>query len=119
MVLDPVQKAMGVLGKWHIFVCAVVFLLKFPVAWHQIGIVFLAPPVSFSCILPNDTILTDDDKCNEDCISYEYNRSIFTETITTQWDLVCDKAQLPNLSQTLFMLGILTGNVIFGTLADK
>lgn len=34
---DPVQKAIGDLGHWQIFVCAIVFLLKFPVAWHQMG----------------------------------------------------------------------------------
>ncbi len=33
---DPIQRAMGQFGKWHVFVCATVFLLKFPVAWHQV-----------------------------------------------------------------------------------
>jgi len=36
---DPVQRAIGELGRWQIFVCAIIFLLKFPVAWHQMGTV--------------------------------------------------------------------------------
>lgn len=27
---------MGAFGKWHILVCSTIFLLKFPVAWHQV-----------------------------------------------------------------------------------
>lgn len=118
-LLDPVQKAMGSLGKWHVIVCCVVFLLKFPVAWHQMSIIFLAPPVSFTCITENNVINPAIDKCSDECIGREYNRSIFTETIITEWDLVCKKSQLANLSQTFFMLGILFGSVIFGALADK
>ncbi len=110
---DPIEKAMGALGKWHIFVCIVVFLLKFPVAWHQMGIIFLAPPVDFQCA---DSNL---DKCAANCTKHEFDHSVFRETIITEWDLVCGRHHLANLSQTIFMLGILTGNMIFGGLADK
>lgn len=81
------------------------------------GIIFLAPPVQFSCIQPDN--VTALDKCDSTCLGHDFDRSVFTETITTEWDLVCAKSQLPNLAQTIFMLGILTGNVFFGTLADK
>lgn len=38
---DHIQETIGDMGKWQIFVCAVIFLLKFPVAWHQMSIIFL------------------------------------------------------------------------------
>lgn len=110
---DPIEHAMGGLGKWHILVCSVVFLLKFPVAWHQMAIIFLAPPIEFTC--KNETL----EKCDPGCEEHEFDRSIFKETIITEWDLVCSRHQLANISQLLFMLGILTGNMVFGTLADK
>lgn len=110
---DPIQRAMGDFGRWHLFVCVVIFLLKFPVAWHQMSIIFMAPPADFRCA--NATI----ERCDAACAAHEFNRSVFTETIITQWDLVCDNAQLANVSQMMFMLGILLGNVLFGTLADK
>lgn len=82
------------------------------------GIIFLAPPIEFSCVGPgNATNLME--QCDSRCSGHDFNRTVFTETIATEWDLVCEKEQLPNLSQTIFMLGILTGNCIFGSMADK
>lgn len=36
-----------------------------------------------------------------------------------EWDLVCDRQGLASFSQTIFMLGILVGNMVIGGLADK
>jgi MFS family permease len=112
-IVDPVQKSMGQLGPWHIIAVVLIFILKFPTAWHQLGIVFLAPPVSYTC--HNASI----DKCSKDCHEWDYDTNTFTRTIATEWDLVCLKSNLVNLSQTIFMFGILTGSMLFGTLADK
>lgn len=112
--LDPVQKAMGQLGWWHILVCAVVFPLKFPVAWHQMGIIFLGAAMNYTCS-SNSSL----DRCSSECTSWNYDTSVFSSTIVSEWNLVCEKANLVNLSQTIFMFGILVGGVLFGSLADK
>lgn len=111
---DPIQSAMGEFGRWHLIVCSAIFLLKFPVAWHQMSIIFMAPNVEFTCADKNIT-----DACSANCTAYEYNRSVFTETLQMTWDLVCQRKHLANASQTIFMFGILVGNILFGTLADK
>lgn len=87
--------------------------LKIPVAWHQLSILFLAPKTDFACA---DSSL---DKCNANCHEHVFNTSVFTKTLQQEFDLVCDRQSLANYSQTLFMLGILAGNMIFGALADK
>ncbi|XP_070497497.1 organic cation transporter protein-like isoform X2 [Chironomus tepperi] len=110
---DPVQSAIGDIGYWQIFICAIIFLLKFPVAWHQMGIIFLAPKPDFTC--SNETL----SRCDANCPQHVFNTEIFTNTIQRQWDLVCNREYLSNLSQTIFMLGILVGNMFFGGLADK
>jgi MFS family permease len=46
-------------------------------------------------------------------------RTTFTETIITQWDLVCNRSYLASLAQTVTMLGILFGNMLFGYLSDR
>lgn len=117
-ISDPVQESMGAIGKWHYIVCAAVFLLKFPVAWHQMAIIFLAPPVTYECNPSVDNNNESIPKCSEMCSEKIYDRSIFTETIITEWDLVCDQNQFANISQMIFMFGILFGNMLFGTLAD-
>ena len=37
----------------------------------------------------------------------------------TQWDLVCDKSSLSNISQSMFFIGGLLGAWIWGTVADR
>lgn len=110
---DPIGNSMGELGRWQIFVCAIVFLLKFPVAWHQLGIIFLAPKTDFTCSDPSLP------KCDENCPRHIFNTSVFTNTIQQEFDLVCERQSLTSLSQTIFMFGILAGNMFFGALADN
>ncbi|XP_073955116.1 organic cation transporter protein-like isoform X1 [Choristoneura fumiferana] len=114
---DPLTRAIGAIGKWQIWICFVVFLVKFPVAWHQMSIIFLAPPMNFTCAdTPSDIF---DNTCHANCTNYEYDHSIFSQTIISQWNLVCERQWLKNLTQTFFMLGILVGNMVFGHLSDR
>uniref|UniRef100_A0A674GTM8 Major facilitator superfamily (MFS) profile domain-containing protein n=1 Tax=Taeniopygia guttata TaxID=59729 RepID=A0A674GTM8_TAEGU len=49
---------------------------------------------------------------------WTYNRSVFTSTIVTEWDLVCSSRGLKQLAQSLYMAGVLVGGV-FGGLSDR
>ncbi|XP_063225466.1 organic cation transporter protein-like [Bacillus rossius redtenbacheri] len=120
---DAVQATIGDVGRWQVVVFLWIALLKFPVAWHQLGIVFLAPPVEARC----QQDLNSSDHCmargpngtEERCTSWRYDRSVFTETIVTEWDLVCSRHQLSNVAQMVFMFGVLAGNCLFGIAADR
>ncbi|XP_004383878.1 solute carrier family 22 member 6 isoform X2 [Trichechus manatus latirostris] len=48
-----------------------------------------------------------------------YNNSIFPSTIVTEWDLVCSHRALRPLAQSLYMVGVLLGAMVFGYLADR
>ncbi|XP_066064275.1 uncharacterized protein [Chamaea fasciata] len=49
---------------------------------------------------------------------WSYDRSVFTSTIITEWDLVCSSRGLKQLAQSLYMAGVLAGGV-FGGLSDR
>ncbi|XP_007934404.1 solute carrier family 22 member 7 [Orycteropus afer afer] len=50
---------------------------------------------------------------------WEYDRSQFSSTIATEWDLVCEQKGLNKATSTFFFAGVLVGAVVFGYLADR
>uniref|UniRef100_A0A8C3YLG0 Solute carrier family 22 member 6 n=1 Tax=Catagonus wagneri TaxID=51154 RepID=A0A8C3YLG0_9CETA len=48
-----------------------------------------------------------------------YDNSTFPSTIVAEWDLVCSHRALRQLAQSMYMVGVLLGTVIFGYLADR
>lgn len=53
------------------------------------------------------------------CDKYVYDRSKYRSTTTSEWDLVCDRAWLRATGDSLFMVGVMLGSMIFGGLSDK
>ncbi|XP_077295926.1 organic cation transporter protein-like isoform X2 [Arctopsyche grandis] len=114
-LFEPIESTVGGVGRWQIIICLAITLLKIPVAFHQLGIIFLAPPANFKCTDP----LGEEGKCSSNCTNYDYDKKIFSNTIVMEWDLVCDKEWMKNMTQTVFMFGVLLGNMLFGFLADR
>ncbi|XP_027565113.1 solute carrier family 22 member 20-like, partial [Neopelma chrysocephalum] len=50
---------------------------------------------------------------------WTYMDGVFTDTIITEWDLVCESKRLRQLAQSIYMGGILLGSGLFGVLSDK
>lgn len=53
------------------------------------------------------------------CEGYVYDRSKYQSTTTSEWNLICDKAWLRATGDSLFMVGVMLGSMIFGGLSDK
>ncbi|XP_007667830.1 solute carrier family 22 member 12-like isoform X1 [Ornithorhynchus anatinus] len=48
-----------------------------------------------------------------------YDRSVFTSTFVTEWDLVCELLPQKAMSQSIYMAGILLGSIIYGHISDR
>ncbi|XP_069064149.1 solute carrier family 22 member 6-B-like isoform X2 [Pleurodeles waltl] len=56
----------------------------------------------------------------EPCLDgWIYDQSKFASTIITEWDLVCDSKQMQPIAQSIYMLGLLVGAVLYGGLSDR
>ncbi|KAJ8029713.1 Organic cation transporter-like protein [Holothuria leucospilota] len=54
----------------------------------------------------------------EACLDgWVYSDDVYGETLVTEWDLVCSREGLTDISQSLMMLGGAVGSVVAGTLA--
>ncbi|GLG96477.1 Carcinine transporter [Gryllus bimaculatus] len=48
-----------------------------------------------------------------------YDRSKYHSSVVTEWNMVCDDAWLRATADSLFMVGVLLGSIIFGDLSDR
>ncbi|XP_071361772.1 solute carrier family 22 member 7-like [Trachinotus anak] len=48
-----------------------------------------------------------------------YDNTTFKSTLTSQWDLVCDRRGKNKATATIFFIGVMFGAVTFGSLSDK
>ncbi|XP_043071000.1 organic cation transporter-like protein [Drosophila grimshawi] len=55
----------------------------------------------------------------QSCNRFIYDRSRYANSAVTEFDLVCGREFLAATSDSMFMLGVLLGSIIFGQLSDK
>ncbi|XP_045606787.1 organic cation/carnitine transporter 2 [Procambarus clarkii] len=53
------------------------------------------------------------------CTSWSYDTSVFHSTVAMEWDLVCERAFLAPLFQTLYTVGSIFGSLFSATAAHK
>ncbi|KAJ7307412.1 hypothetical protein JRQ81_009429 [Phrynocephalus forsythii] len=69
---------------------------------------------------PNVTAANRTQTDTEPCANgWVYDRTVYTSTIITEWDLVCERRKLREMAQSVYMAGVLVGALILGGLADK
>ncbi|OAF66480.1 Organic cation transporter 2, partial [Intoshia linei] len=65
------------------------------------------------------SIISDNFTSSECKYGYVYSKQPIRSSITTEWDLVCKRNILPEVSQAVFSVGVMIGAIVFGSLADK
>lgn len=78
---DVAQSAMGDFGRWQVVICLWISAVKLPIAWNQLGIVFLAAPLPFHCAGSTEQCFNN---ASEPCTRWEYDYSVFKSTIISE-----------------------------------
>uniref|UniRef100_A0A096MAW1 Solute carrier family 22 member 21 n=1 Tax=Poecilia formosa TaxID=48698 RepID=A0A096MAW1_POEFO len=56
----------------------------------------------------------------EGCLDgWEFDHSVYTSTIVSEWNLVCDESWKRPLTSSIFFCGVFTGSLISGQLSDR
>uniref|UniRef100_A0A670YSV6 Major facilitator superfamily (MFS) profile domain-containing protein n=1 Tax=Pseudonaja textilis TaxID=8673 RepID=A0A670YSV6_PSETE len=79
---------------------------------------FTAPQWRFldpNATLSNETVF-DTEACED---GWTYDRSLFSNTIVSEWNLVCESRSLRQMAQSLYMAGVLIGSLLIGNLSDR
>lgn len=146
MGFDDVIPLLGDFGRYQ---KRVYFLLCLPAitsAFHKLGNVFLLAEPRYRCPRPQENITSDFDisysefekwypydpshnkfssclvrsgNITTECDQYIYSYEDYGKTAVTEWDLTCKNAYLIAASNSMFMIGVMLGSIIFGDLSDR
>ena len=91
---DPLTAAIGDWGPWQRrqVLLASVFLV--PTVGHILIMSFMNAPVEFQCDVDVDGRNRSGWGQCSNCSSWQYDTLQFSNTITQEWDLVCDRYSL-------------------------
>lgn len=65
---DITAKAIGDFGPWQLRISVLMALLKLPMAWYQLNIIFMAPPQDFWCEKPDSLSEYSEEEWRKICI---------------------------------------------------
>ena len=93
---NVVSHLVGDFGKWQATISLLLSLLKLPIGWFQLSIVFLAPVTNFWCAVPKEgnswfadmspteRINYTMNNCDVECSEYAFNTTVFKSTIISE-----------------------------------
>ncbi|KAM4617174.1 solute carrier family 22 member 20-like [Discoglossus pictus] len=71
-------------------------------------------------VLPNVTVKSWREMTTETCKEgWTFDKSVFSSTIVSEWNLVCNHRSWKQVARSIYMTGVLLGALVFGSLADK
>uniref|UniRef100_A0AAY4BVI9 Major facilitator superfamily (MFS) profile domain-containing protein n=1 Tax=Denticeps clupeoides TaxID=299321 RepID=A0AAY4BVI9_9TELE len=128
---------LGVCGPFQRLVYCLLSLSTIPNGYVGLAMVFLADTPAHRCRLPhlNGSLVPpgapgEAGSCSrsapgggnetEACLDgWEFSTDIYSSTIVSEWNLVCDDAWKAPFTGTVFFSGVLTGSFISGMISDR
>lgn len=130
-------------GRWNIVIFVLCSLSGMRVPPQVLSGAYLTPSLDYTCVSPSTTSLWRSNTSNtsngtEDplpsnpgceyydqasntvlpCTKWQYDDSVFESTITSDFDLVCERSFLRSTYTSLYMFGAVFGSSVVGYLAD-
>eukprot|EP00092_Neocalanus_flemingeri_P001135 GFUD01001209.1.p1 GENE.GFUD01001209.1~~GFUD01001209.1.p1 ORF type:complete len:528 (-),score=171.53 GFUD01001209.1:155-1738(-) len=120
---DLVQDTIGSFGLYQLWLCFLGFLFNVVHCWLSLSLKFVGLVPQFVC---GEGDSPGEDACmaymgntSRPCTTFVFSKEEVVETIVERWGLVCDKAGLENVAQSVFFTGCLVGVFLAGLMADR
>ncbi|XP_026748832.2 organic cation transporter protein-like isoform X1 [Galleria mellonella] len=112
---DPIEKAIGRFGKYQTWILFLILLGRSPTDFQLNNVVFLIPSVDYKCLDEEANNATNYCPCRQP----EYDRNTIINSVTSEWNLICEKKYLASLAQSMLQVGILAGSLTYGYISDR
>lgn len=118
MEYDDFLEKVGGFGRYQILVFILLSFSGMKAGIEMQLVVYYVFPPEFSCVEPwnstfgNETCTIFDGENTTKCTKWSYDRSVLRKTVTTEFDLVCDKAFYRDLFITLGFIGNAIGSCV-------
>ena len=91
---------------------------------YTAAVIFDKDLANFTCSLPVSTAAQSLSSASapaaaSTCVRWVYDTSVFTNTVVSQFNLVCERGHLKTVATTVYMSGMLVGSFFFGWFGDK
>ncbi|XP_045769654.1 organic cation transporter protein-like [Maniola jurtina] len=112
---DAIETVIGRFGKYQTWILFLISLGRFPTEYQLVNVVFILPNAEFVCMDEEAYNMTNYCPCKNP----QYDQTYIVKSVTTNWDLICEKRQLASLAQSMLHVGILGGSIFYGHLSDR
>ncbi|XP_045137875.1 organic cation transporter protein-like isoform X2 [Portunus trituberculatus] len=121
-------------GPWNLLIFFISFYCMLLVPSQFISGVYLAPAINYTCLPPEENesvIIVSEDSCSytrmtearaeveEECTEWDFDTSVFSNTLTSEFSLVCERKYLQALYQSAYVIGTFCSPILGGYLADR
>ncbi|XP_049872475.1 organic cation transporter protein isoform X1 [Pectinophora gossypiella] len=86
-------------------------------AWNASEILAAIPEVAPGMV--HNCLMFTESNETATCSKWVYDTTYRSSSRAMEWDLVCEKRWMGAIAQTVYMLGVFTGAVVLGGMADK
>jgi len=130
------QSVQDAIGEFGLFQKLLYFFLWFPAAAMAVGVyasVYMEYTPNYQCVPDDSSIQTKynpaegnmtcwskgESSVNSHCSSWVFDKSVFTSTVISEFEIVCASSYLKTFATTIYMSGMLFGSFFFGWFGDK
>lgn len=112
---DPIEIIIGSFGKYQTWILILLSLGAFPTDYQLNNVVFIIPTVDYTCLDANANNGTNICPCENP----QYDETAIVSSVTSEWNLICERGVLASLAQSIMQFGSLIGTLVYSFVSDR